>query len=236
MAFNVLFVLTSQNRLGDTDVGAGSWLEELAAPYFVLADAGCQVDFASIKGGEAPIDPASLGEPWLTDNGRRVLDDAKLMKRLAMTPALSALDVSDYDAVFMVGGAAVMWDFPTDPALGAVLSRFANEGRVTGGVCHGVAGFLNPGAISLVKGRRMTCISDQEDALAGYDKLVPFMPESPLRKAGAEMSFPAEPFGCHAVRDGNVITGENPASAGRCGELILEALQEKTRAQSASAA
>jgi putative intracellular protease/amidase len=228
VAFRILLVLTSQNRLGDADVAAGTWLEELAAPYFVLSGAGCQVDFASIKGGEAPIDPASLGEPWLTDYGRRLLDDPKLMARLAATPALSSVKAGDYDALYMIGGAAVMWDFPSDPVLGLLLRSFAADGRITAGVCHGVSGFLNPGAGDLVKGRHLTCISDNEDALAGYDKLVPFMPEAPLRAAGAQLSFAAEPFGCHALRDGNVITGENPASAGRCAELILETLKEKS--------
>ncbi len=226
MAFGVLFVLTSQDRLGDTDTAAGSWLEELAAPYFVLSDAGCKVDFASIKGGRAPLDPASLEAPWLTPNGTRLLEDADIRARLDATPALATVSTDAYDAVFLVGGAAVMWDFPKDPALGKVLREFAQKGRVTGGVCHGVAGFLNPLAGPIITGRQLTCISDQEDVLAGYDKLVPFMPESPLRKAGARLSFAPEPFGCHAVRDGRLITGGNPASAGRCGELILEALNE----------
>lgn len=226
MSFKVLLILTSQDRLGDSDTGAGTWLEELAAPYFVLSEGGCQVDFASIKGGEAPIDPASLKEPWLTDNGRRLLDNPKLMARLAETPALSAIKAVDYDAAFMIGGAAVMWDFPHDPALGALLGAFAGSGKPYGGVCHGVAGLLNPHAgVNLVAGRKLTCISDHEDALAGYDQLVPFMPESPLRAAGAQLSFAAAPFGANAMRDGNLITGQNPASAGACGALLLEALK-----------
>lgn len=227
MTFRILLVLTSQARLGDSDAAAGTWLEELAAPYFVLSDAGCQVEFASIKGGEAPIDPVSLGEPWLTDYGRRLLDDPRLMARLSATPALAAIQAARYDAIFMIGGAAVMWDFPADPTLGSLLRTFASDGRVTAGVCHGVSGFLNPEVAELIKGRRLTCISDSEDALAGYDKIVPFMPEAPLRAAGALLSFAAEPFGCHAVRDGNVISGENPASAARCAELILQALREQ---------
>ena len=235
MTFKVLLAMTSQNRLGDGGMEAGSWLEELAAPYYGLLDAGCQVDFATVRGGEAPIDPASATDPWLTDNGRRLLGDARAMKRLQDTPALSQLDGTIYDAVFMIGGAAVMWDFPSDAALGKLLREVLSSGRVAGGVCHGVAGFLNPGVASLISQHRMTCISDQEDVLAGYDKLVPFMPESPLREAGAELSFAAEPFGCNAVRDRNLITGQNPASAAACATLILQALRERSATSAATA-
>ncbi|WP_028081747.1 type 1 glutamine amidotransferase domain-containing protein [Solimonas soli] len=232
MASKVLLVLTSQAHLGEGGMAAGSWLEELAAPYWVLHDAGCVPVFASIRGGAAPLDPASRAAPWLTDDGRRLLDDGEAMALLGATPSLAALDADGFDAIFLVGGAAVMWDFPHDALLGRLLRRFADSGRAYGGVCHGVAGLLNPHAgPDFVKGRRLTCISDREDALAGYDKLVPFMPEAPLRAAGAILSFAAEPFGSHAVRDGLLVTGQNPASAGACGQLLIEALATRTRAE-----
>ncbi len=228
MSFKVLFVLTSQANFGDSNSSAGSWLEEFAAPYFVLTDAGHTVEFASIKGGEAPIDPVSLQEPWLTDAGRRLLNDAKVMGRLAKTLSLKDVDAAAFDGLYMVGGAAVMWDFPHDKTLGALLGDFSRSGRVFGGVCHGVSGLLNPHAgPDLVKGRRLTCISDQEDIMAGFDKIVPSMPESPLRKAGAQLSFAAEPFGANAVRDGNLVTGQNPASAAACGTLLIEAMSAR---------
>src|SRR5690606_1170252 len=104
------------------------------------------------------------------------------------------------DGIFLVGGAAVMWDFPSDPALGALIAGVHRDGGLMAAVCHGVAGLLNGGVpAELLRGRRLTCISDKEDELAGYDKVVPFMPEARLRDAGAELSFAAEPFGCHAV-------------------------------------
>lgn len=230
MTYRVLMVLTSHKLLADGETAAGSWLEELAGPYKVFTAAGCAVDFASIKGGQAPIDPASLEAPWLSDAGRSVLDNARVMAQLAQTPALPSFDAAAYDAVFLVGGAAVMWDFPTDPALGRLLQQMGRQGRVTAAVCHGVAGFLNPGAAGLVAGKHITCISDAEDRLAGYDALVPFMPEAPLRSAGARLSFAAEPFGGHAVSDGLVITGQNPASAARCAELVVERMKKTARA------
>ena len=235
MSSKILIVLTSNNVLGATGTAAGSWLEELAAPYYVLADAGCKVDFASIRGGSAPLDPASVSEPWLMPSGVRLLDDAGVMKRLLTAPALSTLDTSIYDAVFLVGGAATMWDFPSDPAVGKVLSAILRSDRIAGAVCHGVSGFLNPGVIAQISKKRMTCISDKEDTMIGMDKIVPMMPEGPLRKAGAIMSFADEPFGCNAIRDGNLVTGQNPASAAKAAQLILEALRERTKGKAVAA-
>jgi putative intracellular protease/amidase len=235
MSFKTLIVMTSNNVLGDTGTAAGSWLEELAAPYFVFTDAGCKVDFASIRGGGAPLDPASVSEPWLMAAGKRLLEDAGVMKRLLTAPALSTIDTSAYDAVFLVGGAATMWDFPSDPAIGKALSSALRAGRIAGAVCHGVSGFLNPGVIAEIAKKRMTCISDREDTMIGMDKILPMMPEGPLRKAGAVMSFADEPFGCNAVRDGNLVTGQNPASAGKAAELILEAMRERAKAKAVPA-
>lgn len=227
MTYKVLMVMTSQGSLGEGGAAAGSWLEEIAGPYYVLKDGGCKVDVASVRGGTAPIDPASVSDPWLTESGKRFLKDADALSRLIASPALSSVKADEYDSVFLVGGAAVMWDFPNDLAVGQVLAETLKAGKVAGGVCHGVGGFLNPGVVSFVSNRQMTCISDKEDELAGFDKIVPSMPEAHLRKAGAKLSFAAEPFGCNAVRDGNLVTGQNPASAAKCGTLILEALKER---------
>jgi putative intracellular protease/amidase len=232
MSFKVLFVMTSQSHFGDSESAAGSWLEEFAAPYFVLTDAGHTVEFATIQGGQAPIDPVSLDAPWLTDAGRRLLDDAGIIARLSRTPSLKEVDAASFDGLYMVGGAAVMWDFPHDRTLGELLRSFSSSGRVFGGVCHGVSGLLNPHAgPDLVKGRRLTCISNQEDELAGFDKIVPSMPETPLRNAGAQLTFAAEPFAANAVRDGNLVTGQNPASAASCGQLLIEALSARQSAK-----
>jgi hypothetical protein len=99
MGHKVLLVTTSQSRLGDDITTAGSWLEELAAPYYTLLDAGCTVEIASVRGGNAPIDAASVVDPWLTDHGRRLLDDTRTMKRLLDTPSLAQVRAADHDAV-----------------------------------------------------------------------------------------------------------------------------------------
>ncbi|HEY8353008.1 MAG TPA: type 1 glutamine amidotransferase domain-containing protein, partial [Sphingomonadales bacterium] len=119
MAKRVLFALTSQTDMGG-GAKTGSWLEELAASYYTLVDKGVAVDLASVNGGDAPIDPASLEEPWITDNGRRFLKDDAAMAKLRNSLKLSDVKAADYDAVYMIGGAGTAWDFPDNAALGAI--------------------------------------------------------------------------------------------------------------------
>lgn len=225
----VLFVLTSRSFLATEDASAGSWLEELAAPYYIFKDAGCEVLMATPKGGEAPIDPNSLGEPWLTAAGERFLSDEESLASVKSTALLGDVDTSSIDGVFMVGGAAVMWDFPTDPDLGRILTSLSAAGRLIAGVCHGVAGLLNDNApADLVRGRTITCISNKEDELAGYDQVVPFMPEGRFRELGATVHIASEPFAANVECCRNIVTGQNPASAEACARQALATMRELT--------
>lgn len=223
MAKRVLFALTSQSDMGG-GAKTGSWLEELAASYYTLVDKGVAVDLASVNGGDAPIDPASLEEPWITDNGRRFLKDDAAMAKLRNSLKLSDVKAADYDAVYMIGGAGTAWDFPDNAALGAIMADIDGRGGVVAGVCHGVCGFLNKrDGKAFGAGRKLTAISDREDEMAGFDKLVPLLPERTLRAAGAEVVCGA-PFEAHVVVDGNYVTGQNPASAAGVAEAILQQL------------
>lgn len=216
----LLFVLTSHSDLDGNGALTGTWLEELAASYYAFESAGWDITVASVKGGKAPIDPASLGEPWLTPTGTQFLEDDTAQARVNNTRSLSAVAGEDYDAVYLVGGAGTAWDFPNNPPLGELLAR-TGAGGVIGGVCHGVCGLLNEvNGQPLAVGKNMTCISDKEEELTGFDKLVPLLPESTLRGAGASVSV-AGPLEVHVVEDGNIVTGQNPPSAFGVAEAML---------------
>ncbi len=224
MTNSILLVLTSHESLGDTGQKTGSWLEELAASYYVLLDGGCTVALASIAGGAAPLDPASLAEPWLTQAGKRFLADEAAMTKLNDTAAIGAIDPAVYDAVYMIGGAGSDWDFPRNAALAGLLAATAKRGKVVAGVCHGVVGFLNEvDGVPIARGLRLTAISDAEEAMIGYDKIVPVLPESGLRAAGAVVAV-APPLEGHVVKDGIFVTGQNPASASLVAAEILKML------------
>lgn len=224
MTKHVLFVLTSHDDLAGTGAKTGTWLEELAASYYVLADAGHKVTIASVKGGDAPLDPASFEDPWVTDTGKRFLADNAAMAAVRASLAIAAVKPADYDAVYMIGGAGTAWDFPNNATLGNLLAGVQGKGGVIAAVCHGVLGLLNDnGGKILAAGRHITCISDKEDEMAGYDKLVPMLPESTFRAAGAQVTVGA-PFEAHVIVDGTIVTGQNPASAGVVSRAILTQL------------
>lgn len=228
MSKSVLFVLTSHADLGDTGARTGTWLEELAAAYYVLVDAGHDVTLASIAGGAAPIDPASLDEPWLTQAGRRFQADSDASAKLAATPALADVSANGFDAVYFVGGAGAAWDFPVDADVRRVTEAIDRAGGVVSGVCHGVLGVTGAETAAgkpLVAGRKVTAVSNEEEALTTFDTVVPVLPQNRLIELGGVYGCAPEPFGAHVERDGNLVTGQNPASAALVAEAVIAAMR-----------
>lgn len=227
MSDSVLFVLTSHSELGDTGQKTGTWLEELAAAYYVLVDAGYDVQLASVQGGAAPLDPASLDDPWLTDAGKRFQADAKASAALAATPRLADVPADGIAAIYYVGGAGAAWDFPVDADVRRLAEAIDRAGGIVSGVCHGVLGLtsaLTADGKPLVAGREVTAVSNQEEELTTFDKVVPVLPESRLVELGGVYGCAAEPFGAYVAVDGNLVTGQNPASAPFVAQVVVERL------------
>jgi putative intracellular protease/amidase len=221
----VLMVVPSYSKL-PSGAATGLWLEELAASYWVLVDAGCNLALASPQGGEAPVDPLSLEAPWLTEAGKRFRNDATAMERLMHTFRLDAVDSRTWDGIYLVGGAATAWDYPASKPLANLVSELHARNHPVAGVCHGVLGLAaarDRAGKPIVSGRAVTGISNAEETLTGFDKIVPVLPESHLRELGGRYSC-AAPFECHVVADGKVLTGQNPASAGPLATALLTAL------------
>ena len=229
----VLFVLTSHGRLGDSGKPTGFFFEEMAAPYWAFQDAGYQVDLASTRGGRPPHDPKSLPEDASERPGsvQRFLDDAEAMEKLGATRPVAEIGHEGYDALFLPGGHGTMWDLPDNADLGSLIAAFHEAGKVVGAVCHGPAGLvgarLGDGA-PLVAGRRVNCFTDEEERKVGLDGVVPFLLESRLAELGARIEK-SQPFVACAVRDGTLVTGQNPRSAQAVAEKMLEALDEQSR-------
>lgn len=222
MSKRIVMVVTSRDKLGDTDTPSGLWLEELAAAYYVFADAGCTVTIASPKGGRAPIDPASIVAPWLTEDGKRFLADGAAMAKVDASRATATLSPDDVDAVYCVGGVGAAWDFATDKDLARLVASLQRDrARVVAGICHGVLGLT--GTPDLLRAKAVTGVSNAEEQAAGFYDIVPERPEDRLRKLGANYSA-AAPFAAHVVSDGNIITGQNPASAAPLAAAILNYL------------
>ena len=228
----VLIVVTSCDALGSTGRKTGFYFDEMAAPYWAFREAGYTVDIASMAGGKAPADPGSVGEAGKRAAAvERFMSDPASMALLEATLPVEQVDGPAYAAVFLPGGHGTMWDFD-NPTLGRVISAAWAAGAVVGAVCHGPAGLVTARRADgqpLVAGMTVNSFTDAEEAAAGLTDVVPFLLETRLRELGAR--FEAGPnFQTYAVRDGRLVTGQNPRSATRVAELMLAALADQQAA------
>lgn len=224
---NILIVLTSVDRVPGTDHRTGAWLEELAAPYYVFADAGVNVTLSSTNGGMAPLDPLSTSAAAQTDATRRFLADPLARKALASTAALSAINPDDYDAVFYCGGLGPVFDLTDSVKSVSVIESMERARKPVAAVCHGVAALRNARTAAgapLVAGRAVTAFSNSEELSVNGPDLVPWFVEDELRRLGAHFSCAAD-WNAHVVVDGNLITGQNPASSIGTAQAVLNALR-----------
>ncbi len=226
-AEKVLIVVTSHSLMGNTGKPTGFWLSELTHPYYVLKDAGFGVEVASIKGGVAPIDPRSLDT---TDQiNRRFLKDAELMSGVLNSKKLSDINPADFSAIIFSGGHGTMWDFPGNVDINNISKSIYENGGVVGAVCHGPAALseikLSSGEY-LIKDKQFAAFTNEEEILVKLDSVVPFMLQDRLVERGG-IFVPADPWQPNAVSDNRVVTGQNPQSAHRVGELVIEALKNR---------
>ena len=228
MATKALIIVTSHDRLGDTGKPTGFFWEEMAVPYWVLRDAGLDVEFASVKGGMPPFDPGSDDGDERPAAVQRFMDDDRAMQKLAASRPVSAVNAADYDLVYLPGGHGTMWDLAQSADVGAAVATAYESGAVVGAVCHGPAGLVGAtlsDGTPLVRGKRVNSFTNAEEEAVGLDGTVPYLLESRLRELGALFEDNPEPFQPHAVRDGRLVTGQNPASSARVAELLLEAVR-----------
>lgn len=223
---NVLMVLTSHDQLGDTGHKTGFWLEEFAAPYYVLKDAGARVTLVSPAGGQPPLDPKSDAPESQTAATARFKADSEAQVALATTGKLGNVSANDFDAVFYPGGHGPLWDLAEDKASIALIEAMAASDKPQAFVCHapgvlrqvkGVAGK------ALVAGKKVTGFTNSEEEAVGLTKVVPFLVEDMLKEHAA-LYAKGPDWSSHVVTDGKLITGQNPASSEEAAKALLRML------------
>lgn len=218
----VLFVLTSHDTLGETGKPTGYHLAEVAHPYFVLAEAGVIIEFASVKGGKPPMDPNSHDE---TDpDNKAFLTNEICQNKMGGTLSADQIDPERYDAIYFAGGHGTMWDLPDNISLAEATRTVADNGGVVAAVCHGPAALLNVRNTDgdyLVAGRQIAAFTDAEECAVGLDAEVPFLLSTALAERGAVLES-ADDFEAQVCVDANLVTGQNPASARCVGEKIRD--------------
>jgi len=216
-----LIVCTSASKMGEHDTGL--WSEECTGPYYVFKDAGIDVTVCSIAGGDITIDAGSVNETFKTENDKRMEKDGNVAFK--STPKLGDQDVTSYDIVFFSGGHGTCVDFPTD-AVGAAVSKAMAAGKVVAAVCHGPMALVNAKTstgVPVVKGKKVACFTDKEEEAVGLTAKVPFLLEAKMKELGATVES-GDPWSDKAVRDGNLVTGQNPQSSVSVAKLCLQDL------------
>jgi putative intracellular protease/amidase len=219
----ILMVLTSHDKLGDTGKKTGFWLEEFAAPYYTFVDAKAQVTVASPRGGAPPLDPKSDAPEGQTDATKRFKQDPQAQDVLSHSVKLKNVNAADYDAVFYPGGHGPMWDLARDPTSNALIESFYEAGKTVAAVCHAPAVLHNAKSKGepLVKGKRVTGFTNSEEEAVQLTKVVPFLVEDELKRLGARYEK-APDWQSFVVVDGQLVTGQNPASSKAAAEKVLE--------------
>ncbi|PTR09075.1 putative intracellular protease/amidase [Nitrosospira sp. Nsp5] len=223
----VLIVLTSHDQLGNTGKKTGFWLEEFAAPYYVLKDAGVAVTLASPKGGQPPLDPKSDLPENQTLLTQRFRTDTAAQAELASTKKLVDVSADDFDGVFYPGGHGPMWDMAENATSIALIEAFVKAGKPVAAVCHAPVALVNVRGKDgeyLVKGKRVTGFTNEEEEVVNLTTVVPFLLEDRLKERGGIYSKTAN-WVPYVQVDGKLVTGQNPASSGPGAEELLKLLR-----------
>ncbi|WP_426115337.1 type 1 glutamine amidotransferase domain-containing protein [Massilia sp. PWRC2] len=223
---NVLMVLTSHDQLGNTGKKTGFWLEEFAAPYYTLKDAGATLTLASPLGGQPPLDPKSDEPDAQTDATRRFKADSAAQAALAATIKLATVKAADFDAVFYPGGHGPLWDLAEDRDSIALIEAMIGAGKPVAAVCHAPGVLRHVKAADgapLVKGKQVTGFTNTEEDAVGLTAVVPFLVEDMLKENGGVYSKGAD-WASYVLTDGLLITGQNPASSEAGAHALIKLL------------
>jgi len=222
----------------------GFWWSELTHPYFALTERGYEVEIFSPQGGKCeadamsdPRDPSGYSSSDLISMG--FIATPGLAALVEDTKPVSALDVARFDAIVVAGGQGPMFSFETATALHATFAAFYEAGKVAAALCHGVA-VLRYARLSngehLAKGKTVTGFANVEEDFADNavwsmgllprdTHVMPWRIEDELRRIGANY-VQAGPWRGFAVRDGNLLTGQQNFSGMETAEALIRALGE----------
>ena len=219
----VLFVVTSCAVKGETGIRTGYNLAEVTHPLEKLHQVGIRVEFASIRGGDAPLDGLEdMKDPVIA----HYWADPAFRHAIAHTKCLDDVDPARYSAIFFAGGHGTMWDFPESAAAQKAIREIDTAGGIISAVCHGPAALVNARCADgslLVEGKRMAAFTNSEEEAVQSTNVVPFLLASTLNMRGARHQ-PAADWANNVVVDGRLITGQNPQSAASLGEALRDAL------------
>ena len=228
MTRRILHVVSNVSHYADPAQPTGLWLSELTHAWQIFESEAYVQHIASPAGGVSPLDPRSLKWPLADASVRDWLSDPLRRSLLSTTTRLDEVDPAGFDAIYLTGGHAVMWDFPGSAGLQRVTRAIWEGGGIVSAVCHGYCGLLETrlrDGRRLVDGRRLTGFSWREEVLAGVADRMPYNAEEEMQRRGARYEKAALPFVSNVVVDGQLVTGQNPWSARATARRVADRLK-----------
>jgi putative intracellular protease/amidase len=234
-AKRVLMIVANPATSPVTGWPIGFWAAELTHPWLEFVKAGYTVELASPAGGPTILDAYSdprdaSGYSAFDVISMGVLSTPAMAEQLQKTKGLAAVQLAEYDAIFLCGGQSPMVTFIDDAALHAFVTRAYEAGKIVALVCHGTCVLLkvrtSDGKL-LVEGKTWTGFANSEERFAEAavgGKIQPFWIETEARKIPGTNFITHNAFEEFAVRDGRLITGQQQNSGGAAARPVIAAL------------
>jgi putative intracellular protease/amidase len=222
MKLTIAILMSTHTQLGDTGKTTGTYASEVAHAVEVFDEAGVEILFVSPNGGAIPL--------YGTDHDARTeafLADESWTTRLHASLSVAEASKRHVDAVYIAGGHGAMWDLAAPGAHADWMGSVWSSGRPLAAVCHGPAGLVSvtdaEGA-PVVSGRKVAGFTNEEEDAAGLTAAMPFLLEDKLvALGGSHQGAPA--WQAQVVRDGRLVTGQNPASADGVARALVALLK-----------
>ena len=213
----------------DIDRATGLWLGEAVHFVHAVEEKGYQVDFVSPNGGAIPLDERSMKAIYLDKAAKSHLANPVFRQKLNNTLGPTAVNATDYKAIYYTGGHGTMWDFPNNQALANIAQTIYQQGGVVSAVCHGVGGLLfvkDNNGNSLITNHHVTGYANVEEVLSNREDQLPFLLQDALLQQGAHYHKALIPFTSYVIKDDRLITGQNPQSSTATGRAVIERLAQ----------
>ncbi|MEP2669639.1 MAG: type 1 glutamine amidotransferase domain-containing protein [Cyclobacteriaceae bacterium] len=221
----ILAVVTSTDKMGNSDKTTGYELTELSRAYYVFMANGFEVDVASPKGGNPPV---VIDDGDMKDIDYAFLNDSIAQAKVTQSIAMKDVNPENYEAVYFVGGKGAMFDFPDNEHIQSLIRTYYESGKVVGAVCHGPAALVNvtlSNGSSLLANRSVSSFTNKEELLLIPDaaEIFPYLLQDKLTEKGARFNE-GYLYLNKVSKDGNLVTGQNPWSTWEVAESVIEQL------------
>jgi putative intracellular protease/amidase len=222
----------------------GFWWSELTHPYYAFDEKGYEIELFSPDGGRCeadamsdPSDPSGYSATDLISQG--FIHTPKLRSLVDNTGRVADIEVAKFDAIVVAGGQAPMFTFAQATSLHAKFVEFFSAGKIASALCHGVAILKYatlPNGELLARGKTVTGFANVEEDFADnavwgmnllprHTHVMPWRIEDELKALGANY-VQAGLWRSFAIRDGNLITGQQNFSGTETAKLVIRALGE----------